>query len=215
MVDSPDRPLLDRRTVLRSVGALAVGTAIAGCTNDTGRGEGGGDGGGGDGESDGSEGSDGEGSDGSGGGDGAGGDGSGSDGSDGGGGGGADATVDGGGVSASDAEDYASESSNFSGVEDMTGQDGVEVVVGAEGNSDNFAFDPPAVKVSEGSTVTWRWSGQGGTHNVVAEGEEFNSGDAVSEEGTTYAVEFAATGAWRYYCMPHQSLGMVGAVIVE
>ncbi len=195
MVNTPVNTAPNRRTVLRSLGALAVGGALAGCSSDGG--DGGGDG------------------DGDGGGDG-GGDGDGDGGSDGGGSvPSPDTTVTGGGVSASEAEDYASASSNFDGVVDRTGQDSVEVVVGAEGNDGNFAFDPPAVKVSEGTTVVWRWNGQGGTHNVIADSGEFDSGSAVEEEGTTYVVTFDATGAWGYFCSPHEALGMKGAVIVE
>lgn len=174
----------DRRTVLRGLGALAVGGALAGCSTETGNG---GDGGGG----------------GNGGGD-----------------GGtptpsADATVSGGGVSTSKATEWAKASSNYDGVVDETGKNQVTVDVGAKGNNGNFAFAPPAVKVSKGTIVKWQWTGEGGTHNVVANSGEFDSGSAAADASETYTVRFEATGAWRYYCSPHKTLGMKGAVIVE
>jgi hypothetical protein len=43
-----------------------------------------------------------------------------------------------------------------------------------------------------------------------------DSGPAVSEAGTTYEYTFSEdeVGITKYYCSPHQSLGMLGAVAV-
>lgn len=172
MVIAPDATAPDRRTVLRSVGAIAAGAALAGCTtSDGGDGGNGGDGGDGD---------------------------------------GGDLS----GVDTSDAESYASASSNYDGPVDRRDQDEVSVAVGAEGNGSFFAFDPPLVVVSTGTTVTWEWTGDGGGHNVIAEDDTFDSGDLVDSSTETFEYTFSETGTYNYYCQPHEPSGMVGSVVV-
>ncbi len=105
--------------------------------------------------------------------------------------------------------------SNFDGVVDETGRDEVTVTVGASGNDGSFAFDPAAIRVSEGTTVVWEWAGEGGKHNVVADDGSFRSGDPVSGADTTFRHTFDGTGTYEYYCSPHKNLGMKGAVVVE
>ena len=146
-----------RRRYVRSIGAAAVGVALAGCSGDGGDGVDGGDGGGG-------------------------------------------ATVD------------------------MT---------------DDLVFDPDSVSVSVGDTVTWETVGSVG-HSVTAyedgipEGAEyFASGGFDSEQaardayvpgdvdagdvpsGETYQHTFETAGTYEYFCIPHESAGMVGTVEVQ
>ncbi|PSQ07359.1 halocyanin domain-containing protein, partial [Halobacteriales archaeon QS_5_68_33] len=83
-----------------------------------------------------------------------------SDGGDGGDGGGGGKTVPAFGAFLGDANGYEE-----GAVEDARGQDAVTIEVGAGGG---FAFDPPAIWISPGTTVTWEWTGEGGAHNVVA-----------------------------------------------
>jgi halocyanin-like protein len=105
---------------------------------------------------------------------------------------------------------------NYDGTADMRGQDTVEITVGAEGNGGAFAFDPPAVMVNPGTEVVWTWTGEGGGHNVVSDGDgPLDSGDPVSSGDTTYSHTFEEAGTYRYVCTPHQSLGMKGAVVVR
>jgi len=124
-----------------------------------------------------------------------------------------------GGVSAQEEPDYGGwfdDVSNYDGTVDMRGQDTVEVAVGAAGNGGQFAFDPPAVMVSPGTTVVWTWTGQGGPHNVVSDGDgPLDSGDPIPDEGTTYEYTFEAEGVYKYLCNPHSGLGMKGAVAVQ
>jgi len=106
--------------------------------------------------------------------------------------------------------------SNFDGVVDMTGQDEVTVEVGVQANGGAFGFGPAAVRISPGTTVVWEWTGAGGGHNVVAEDGTFSSGeDYVSEAGYTYEYTFESEGTYRYVCVPHETLGMKGAVVVS
>jgi len=103
---------------------------------------------------------------------------------------------------------------NYDGVADETGSGAVTVAVGAEGNGGAFAFAPPAVRVSTGTTVVWEWTGKGAQHNVAAEGGGFES-DMSSEEGFTFEQTFSEAGTFEYVCTPHQTLGMKGVVVVE
>lgn len=106
--------------------------------------------------------------------------------------------------------------SNYDGVVDETGKDEVVVEVGAQGNGGNFAFAPPAVKVSSGATVSWQWTGKGSLHNVVSTDDsdfDFDSGDP-KESGDPFEQSFDDTGVGLYICEPHKALGMKGAVWV-
>ncbi|MFQ3319330.1 MAG: halocyanin-like protein [Natronomonas sp.] len=99
--------------------------------------------------------------------------------------------------------------------QDLRDQSEVTVSVGA---GDGLAFDPPAIWISPGTTVTWEWTGEGGSHNVVAEEGPagIDSGDPIGEEGHTYSYEFTEedAGITNYKCEPHVSQGMKGGVAV-
>lgn len=110
--------------------------------------------------------------------------------------------------------DWFNSVSNFEGTTDQTGNEEVEVKVGTETERGFYGFDPPAVRVSKNTKVVWKWTGQGGGHNVVAKDDEFQSEYAKSE-GYEFTHSFQDTGTYLYYCKPHRSLGMKGAVYVE
>ncbi|MDZ5811963.1 halocyanin domain-containing protein [Halorubrum sp. AD140] len=105
---------------------------------------------------------------------------------------------------------------NGGSYEDLRGESEVTIAVGA--GDDGLAFDPTLVWVDTGTTVTWEWTGSGGSHNVVTvEGPaELDSGDPVGEEGTTYEVELGedAAGITHYHCAPHDATGMHGGIAV-
>ena len=122
---------------------------------------------------------------------------------------------DGGGDVPQAVQDHLSDASNYDGsIADMTGESAVTIDVGA--GSDNLAFDPAAVRVSAGTTVTWEWTGEGGQHNVASvEGShsEFES-EMADEERHTFEQPFEGAGTQLYVCTPHQAQGMKGAVEV-
>ena len=114
-----------------------------------------------------------------------------------------------------DYEGWFEDVSNFESTVDRRGQSEVTVQVGTEGNGGNFAFSPAAVRVDPGTTVIWEWTGQGSSHNVVSEDEEYSyESDLATEAGFTFEHTFEEEGVSRYYCTPHRSLGMKGAVVV-
>lgn len=134
--------------------------------------------------------------------------GSGGDGGDGG---------DGGSGGSGDSSDFGGwfeNVGNFDGVVDKTGQSAVTIMVGAEGNGGGYAFDPAAIKVDTGTTVTWEWTGDGGSHNVVEEDGSFES-ELVGDAGHTFSHTFDTAGTFKYKCAPHEAMGMKGAVVVE
>lgn len=103
---------------------------------------------------------------------------------------------------------------NYDGVVDATGQDTVTVEVGTDANGGAFGFTPAAVRVSPGTTITWEWTGKGGVHNVKAHDDSFES-EMANEAGHTFEQTFDADGVSKYLCVPHESLGMKGAVVVR
>ncbi|MFD1632163.1 halocyanin domain-containing protein [Haloplanus ruber] len=112
--------------------------------------------------------------------------------------------------------EYLADVGNFDGtVQDMTGQDTVTVSVGAEGNNGYFAYAPPAIAVSTGTTVQWEWTGQGAGHNVIAEDGAFDSGSMVTEAGVHFEHTFEESGVYNYFCQPHKALGMKASVVVR
>jgi halocyanin-like protein len=94
-------------------------------------------------------------------------------------------------------------------VEDLRGESAVTVAVGAD---NGYAFDPPAIRVDPGTTVTWEWTGQGGAHNVIAESGTFDSGEP--QTSGTFEHTFEEEATFTYYCNPHKGAGMKGGVVV-
>lgn len=115
-----------------------------------------------------------------------------------------------------EAVDLSKWFSNTEGVAEVTdarGQSRVEVAVGATGNGGSFAFEPAAVRVDPGTTVVWTWTGEGGTHNVAAKDGSFTS-EYYGSSGDTFEHTVDTPGVVRYACVPHQAMGMKGAVVV-
>lgn len=107
-------------------------------------------------------------------------------------------------------EEWLSDTNNFNSITDETGSSTVTVQVGPE--RDEMVFAPAAIRIQPGTTVTWKWIGSG-NHNVVAKDDLFDSGDP--QEQASFEYTFDAAGTTLYYCDPHESAGMKGAVIVE
>ena len=112
-------------------------------------------------------------------------------------------------------DEFLSQTDNYDSIVDETGSDSVTVDVGVEGNGAYYGFGPAAIRVDTGTTVTWEWTGQGSTHNVVARhGADFES-EQKSKAGATYTQTFDEPGTVLYVCVPHEGIGMKGAVVVE
>jgi halocyanin-like protein len=109
---------------------------------------------------------------------------------------------------------YLDDANAYDTTEDLRDQDEVTVEVGA---GDGFAFDPPAIWISPGTTVTWVWSGEGNHNAVPNEGPAgFEHEEIIGEEGYTYTYEFTEedAGITTYKCTPHEGQGMKGGIAV-
>ncbi|HET9520267.1 MAG TPA: cupredoxin family copper-binding protein [Candidatus Limnocylindrales bacterium] len=73
-----------------------------------------------------------------------------------------------------------------------------------------FAFDPAAVTVSVGDTVTWT-NGDGVGHTATADGGAFDTGTIAG--GGSDSVTFSAAGTFAYHCTIHPA--MTGTVTVQ
>lgn len=110
-------------------------------------------------------------------------------------------------------DEWLADVSNYTEVIDRTGQSEVTVQVGAQGNGGGFAYEPPAIRISPETTITWEWTGDGGSHDVVALDGRFES-DLTAQPGVTFRQTFETSGTSRYYCTPHRSFGMKGVIVV-
>lgn len=99
---------------------------------------------------------------------------------------------------------------------DETGTDEVAVTVGSEANGGAFGFGPAAVRISPGTTVNFEWTSN--THNIVVQDQpedaDWSGDEEVNNEGYSYSHTFETEGVYKYYCDPHLSMGMKGAIVV-
>lgn len=101
---------------------------------------------------------------------------------------------------------------------DLTGEDEVEVDVGA--GPQGFKFDPADIRIDAGTTVRWVWTGRGSQHNVIeSDGEQplddpsFES-ELVADEGHEFTHTFEEPGTYDYVCEVHLAQDMIGSVEV-
>jgi plastocyanin len=73
----------------------------------------------------------------------------------------------------------------------------------------SYRFDPKAIEVEAGDTVTWT-NNDNFTHTVQVEGEE----DHKVERGESVQIAFDTPGTYQYVCTLH-SKDMDGTVIVK
>ena len=131
-----------------------------------------------------------------------------------------------------DYGDWFVETPNAAGTANPLRRDTVTVRVGGPGGYDPDAeewdtapvYDTPALRVTPGTTVRWRWVPGSGEHSVVAEDGSFES-DLVAVEAAgspedqtdehVFEHAFEEPGTHRYACERHRDEGMRGAVVVE
>lgn len=85
-------------------------------------------------------------------------------------------------------------------------------------NLQNIAFNPPRVKVSKGTKVTWvnldSVDHTVNTDSHPAHTYYLSQNSRTLNKGDTYSVTFTEAGIYPYHCTPHAS-SMKGAVLVE
>jgi plastocyanin len=93
--------------------------------------------------------------------------------------------------------------------------------------NDSNRFQPTSLTVPRGATVSWQNAGQT-THTVTADpSKAINKANAVLPTGAeawdsgsvaggqSFSRTFDVPGMYRYFCVPHESIGMVATVIVN
>lgn len=111
-------------------------------------------------------------------------------------------------------QDWFDDVSNYHVTCDFRDDDLVVVRVGASGNDAYWGFEPAAVAIRPETTIRWEWTGKGGPHDVVSDTGEFSSGEPTKTTDAVFEHTFDRPGIFRYYCTPHRSMGMKGAVFV-
>jgi plastocyanin len=105
--------------------------------------------------------------------------------------------------------------------------------LGAVSITDDQKFSPREITVQAGETVTWK-NKSAVAHTVTAYSDSvppdlyFSSGGASSEDEArdriadeliqtdeTFRFTFDEPGTYEYFCIPHESSGMTGSVVVE
>ena len=87
------------------------------------------------------------------------------------------------------------------------------------------SFDPKTVTIQQGQTVQWH-NTTFISHTVTCDPEMAKkAGDVILPAGATafdsgrihkdYQYTFTVPGTYRYICIPHESMGMIGEVIVQ
>ncbi|MFB6300782.1 MAG: halocyanin domain-containing protein [Halobacteriales archaeon] len=114
------------------------------------------------------------------------------------------------------AEGRGGETTSYDETVDRRGEDTVTVEVGADGNGGPYAFTPTAVRVDPGTTVVFEWVSD--THNILVDSQPDDANWEGYEpiENTGFELEhtFKTEGVYKYFCQPHLTLGMKGAIVV-
>lgn len=79
----------------------------------------------------------------------------------------------------------------------------------------DFSFEPKALTIAVGDTVTWTNEGQA-PHTVTASDNSFDSGNMAP--GATFSHTFDKAGTYAYYCKYHgkaDGTGMAGTIVVQ
>ncbi|MBI1744228.1 hypothetical protein HYR54_14335 [Candidatus Acetothermia bacterium] len=99
-------------------------------------------------------------------------------------------------------------------------------IVALGGPKGELAFFPDRLRIQPGQTVTFVL--QSGGHSATAyhpknnnryqtripEGTEPWDTDLLVEKGTHFSWAFQTEGVYNYFCRPHESIGMVGVIVV-
>ena len=93
--------------------------------------------------------------------------------------------------------------------------------------NDTFKFSPDQLTVSVGDTVTWKNSGKMPHTSTCDPSKAANKSDVQQPDGgdtwdsgmlsggQTYSHTFKVAGDYKYFCIPHESLGMIGTITVK
>jgi plastocyanin len=75
-------------------------------------------------------------------------------------------------------------------------------------------FEPATLTVKAGTTVTWTADGYHSANSGTPPTVDAKGPIQAPGGFTTYAVTFKTPGTYKYFCVPHGSLGMTGQIVV-
>jgi plastocyanin len=88
---------------------------------------------------------------------------------------------------------------------------GVAQAGGARVDASNYRFKPKSLTIQKGDTVTWKRIN--GSHTVTFRKGSYDK--SLNAAHPRRSRTFKKRGTFRYYCRPHQSLGMKGKIVVN
>lgn len=112
----------------------------------------------------------------------------------------------------SQAKDSMSMDQNSSNSEKMKSNNSANAVEADTVTISNYMYDPAAIKVKVGTTVTWT-NNDSVQHNISPDSAsaDFTKGELFGK-GKTYSFTFKKAGSYTYHCDPHPY--MHGTVVV-
>lgn len=76
----------------------------------------------------------------------------------------------------------------------------------------NMRFSPASLTIHTGTTITWQ-NQDSYAHTATSDSSVWNTGNIAS--GASATTTFNTAGTYPYHCTYHQSMGMVGTIIVQ
>tara|TARA_B100000700_G_scaffold144017_1_gene160011 strand:+ start:12960 stop:13415 length:456 start_codon:yes stop_codon:yes gene_type:complete len=83
-----------------------------------------------------------------------------------------------------------------------------------DGNSDNYVYEPANLTFAVGETITFKITSESEFHTfTIDELDIYETADG--GETFEFTVTFETPGTYKLYCVPHETLGMIGEVVVQ
>ena len=80
--------------------------------------------------------------------------------------------------------------------------------------TDNYVYEPANLTFSVGEKITFKISSEAEFHTfTIDELDIYETADA--GESYEFTVTFETPGTYKLYCVPHETLGMIGEVTVQ
>lgn len=79
----------------------------------------------------------------------------------------------------------------------------------------SLRFDPAELTIAPGTTVRWVHQASSIFHTVTPEGHSEWQARGRNSQGIVLEHTFQSAGEFPYFCEPHRSVGMVGAISVQ
>ena len=75
-----------------------------------------------------------------------------------------------------------------------------------------MSFSPSTLTIARGTTITWR-NDDGSVHTSTSDSTGWDTGNVPS--GSSRTTTFNTPGIFRFHCIYHSAMGMVGTITVQ